>query len=80
MFCSGSVFETPQVRIRHLHEAAPLFFIESTLTDPGLLSHDRASYLIFTPLFDACIQHQQKFTFSSVVCVYLEKFKHCNVA
>lgn len=53
MFCSGSVFEMPQVRIRDLHAAAPLFFFESTLTDPGLLSHDRASYLIFTSLFDA---------------------------
>lgn len=53
MFCSGSVFETPQVRRRDLHAAVPLFFFESTLTDPGFLSHDRASYLIFTPLFDA---------------------------
>lgn len=52
MFCSSSVFEIPQVRIRDLNAAAPLFFFESTLTDPGLLSHDRASYLIFTPLFD----------------------------
>lgn len=53
MFCSGSVFEMPQVRIRDLHAAAPLFFFKSTLTDPGLLSHDRASYQIFTSLFDA---------------------------
>lgn len=52
MFCSGSLVETPQVRIGDLHGAASLFFFDSTLTDPGLLSHDRASYLIFTPLFD----------------------------
>lgn len=51
-FCSGSVFEKAHLRIGDLGLLL-CFFYKSMLTDPGLVSHDEASYLIFTLLFDA---------------------------